>query len=321
MSIIPKQENVKDEFSSYLRIMLDNGYFSLYDNGTKIETETLTMPGGSIMSRKANVIDINSRRNPELRYDAQHERSKNVLGERLSAARKQNNLYLKDVSKAVENFGISITVNALSRMELGDTVPNAYQLIALCFVYGIMNIAELCEDYQPEMNEAGMKKLHEYKADLIATGKYAPAPKKVFTAIEYIEMPTAYMGASAGTGLYLEGSDFEMKSYPKNSVPEEADFALHVSGDSMEPTYNNGQTVWVKRCSELSPGDVGIFVCDDEGFIKMYDEQEPDEQYKDEFTDSEGNLHPQPVLISYNPAYEPRMILPGTEFRIVGKVL
>ena len=273
------------------------------------------------MAKKTVLKDISVQRNQDLRYDAKHERSKNVLGERLAAARKLNNLYLKDVSKAVEDFGISISVNALSRMEVGDTIPNAYQLIALCFVYGIMNVAELCEDYRPEMNEEGMKKLREYKDDLIATGKYAPAPKRTFTVIEYIEMPTAYMGASAGPGLYLDGDDFELKSYPKNSVPDEADFALHVTGDSMEPTYNNGQTVWVKRCKELSPGDVGIFVCDNEGFIKMYDEQEPDEQYREDFTDSEGNLHPQPVLISYNQAYEPRVILPDMEFRIIGKVL
>lgn len=273
------------------------------------------------MAKKNEPININRFRKPDLRFDAAFERSKNVLGSRLSAARKANGLLLKDVSKAVEDFGISITVNALSRMEVGDSLPNAYQLMALCFVYGIMNLAELCEDYRPVLNEAGLKKLQEYKEDLIATGKYAPEPRKKSSSIVYIEMPTAYMGASAGTGLYLDGSDFEMKSYPKNSVPAEADFAMHVTGNSMEPTYNDGQTVWVKRCAELSPGDVGIFVCDNEGFIKMYDEQEPEDQYRDEFTDSEGNLHPQPVLISYNPDYEPRKILPGTEFRIVGKVL
>ena len=273
------------------------------------------------MPKRREPISITEYKRTNLRYDAKFERSKNVLGERLSAARKQNGLLLKDVSQLVENFGISITVNALSRMETGETVPNAYQLIALCFVYGIMNIPALTEDYQPELNEAGMKKLREYKEDLIATGKYSPAPKRVYAAIEYIEMPTAYMGASAGSGLYLDGNDFETKSYPKNSVPEEADFAMHVTGDSMEPTYNNGQTVWVKRTKELKPGDVGIFVCDNEGFIKVYDEQEPEDEYKDAFTDSDGNLHPQPVLISYNQAYEPRLILPDMDFRIVGKVL
>ena len=50
-------------------------------------------------------------------------------------------------------------------------------------------------------------------------------------------------------------------------------------------------------------------------------EPEPDEEHAEEYTDSYGVVHPQPVLHSYNPAYEPRAIKFGALFQIVGRVL
>lgn len=89
----------------------------------------------------------------------------------------------------------------------------------------------------------------------------------------------------------------------------------------MEPVYHDGQIVWVRKCDELFIGDVGIFVYDGCGYIKSYDEQEPDEDHKEDFTDSYGVVHRQKVLISYNENYDPIEVSPEAEFRIVGKVL
>jgi hypothetical protein len=87
----------------------------------------------------------------------------------------------------------------------------------------------------------------------------------------------------------------------------------------MEPVYHDGQIVWVQPCNSLSIGEVGIFVYDGDGYIKAYDEQEPEDQ--DEFTDSEGCLQMQPVLVSYNEAYPPKVVSPHTDFLVVGRVL
>ena len=76
-------------------------------------------------------------------------------------------------------------------------------------------------------------------------------------------------------------------------------FGVRVCGDSMEPVYHDGQIAWIQECSELSPGEVGIFMYDGDGYIKMYDEQEPCEAERYDFTDSDGTLHMQSVLISY----------------------
>ena len=51
-------------------------------------------------------------------------------------------------------------------------------------------------------------------------------------------------------------------------VPAAADFALRVSGDSMEPLFQDGQVIWVKEQEALNSGDIGIFVYFDEVYCK-----------------------------------------------------
>ncbi len=83
----------------------------------------------------------------------------------------------------------------------------------------------------------------------------------------------------------------------------------------------DGQIVWVKRCEELECGDIGIFVYDDCGYLKKYDEHTPDKSQAEFFTDSYGVVHNQPVLVSLNTKYSPILISPEQRFEIVGKVL
>ena len=67
---------------------------------------------------------------------------------------------------------------------------------------------------------------------------------------------------------------------------------------------------------QRSVGDVGVFICDGEGYIKLYHEQDPEDLA--EFTDSCGSVHAQPVLVSYIPSYPTRPIRPAARFRAVG---
>ncbi|WP_242957939.1 S24 family peptidase [Faecalibacterium prausnitzii] len=91
--------------------------------------------------------------------------------------------------------------------------------------------------------------------------------------------------------------------------------------DGMEPRYHSGQIVWVKRCEELECGDIGIFVYDDCGYLKKYDEHTPDKSQAELLTDSYGVVHNQPVLVSLNTKYSPILISPEQRFEVVGKVL
>ena len=79
--------------------------------------------------------------------------------------------------------------------------------------------------------------------------------------------------------------------------------------------------IHIHECKELSVGDVGIFTYDGNGYIKEYDEQEPDDDLREIYLDSQGTLHMQPVLRSFNQKYAPKVIIPDAYFQIVGKVL
>ena len=54
---------------------------------------------------------------------------------------------------------------------------------------------------------------------------------------------------------------------------------------------------------------------------KVYDEQEPDEDHAEDFTDSYGCVHMQPVMVSYNQEYAPIAVGAEADFRIIGRVL
>ena len=253
-------------------------------------------------------------------YNAVAEQKENSIGKRIALARKEHNMTLVEWGAFLSNYGINISDSALSKWEKGQSIPTAYQLLALCHACGIEDVLSFFSGSElPALNEEGRRKVTEYRADLIATGKYKPS--STGTKLRYIEMPISTLAVSAGTGAFLDEGNFEMVQFPDASVPDGADFGLRVSGDSMEPVYHDGQIVWVQKTEKIRDGEVGVFVYDGEGYLKVYGEQAPDADHIEDFTDSYGAIHPQIVMISYNQAYEPRKVSPQAEFQIVGRVL
>ena len=256
-------------------------------------------------------------------YDSVKERENNYIGIRIQQARTSRGLSRGAFAELLFNYGITVHRQGLWKWEVGGTVPNAYQLIAICHALEIEDGIEYftgAPKRDDELNEAGMKKVAEYRKDLVATGLYKPR-RMPASEVLYVEVDIGILGASAGTGDFLDEGGFEKVSFPESAVPKNADFGIRVDGNSMEPVYHDGQIVWVKRCDRLSPGDVGIFTYDGSGYIKQYSESEPEEADREAFTDSEGVIHPQPVLISYNREYAPIRISPHVPFGIVGRVL
>lgn len=104
---------------------------------------------------------------------------------------------------------------------------------------------------------------------------------------------------SAGNGEYLfDDIPTDLICVKDTSIARQADFVLGVNGDSMEPTYHDGDKVFVEKTDMVQIGDIGIFFIGNECFIK------------------EAGVN---GLISHNPKYK---IIPGTEsIRCVGHVL
>ena len=92
------------------------------------------------------------------------------------------------------------------------------------------------------------------------------------------------MKASAGAGFDLDNDD-EWRDIRIYDCPEayQADFAVEVDGDSMEPDYHDGDIVFVKLSEDVPVGAVGLFIHDGKGYIKERGEK---------------------CLISRNPEYE-----------------
>ena len=250
------------------------------------------------------------------RYDAENERRENFIGRRIAEGRTEAGLSLARFAEALARLGVDVGISAINKWEKGASVPNAYQLMAVCELLGL-SADSFRGSSRWELNAEGLKKLSDYRADLVASGRYRVQREKA--VIEYIDMPVSSLAVSAGTGAFLDDDNFETMSFPASSVPEGAEFGVRVSGDSMEPVYRDGQIVWVRRCRELNPGEVGVFVYDGDGYLKVYGERSPENP--EDFTDSYGCVHPQPVMISYNKAYEPRAVSAGAAFQIVGRVL
>lgn len=254
-------------------------------------------------------------------YNAEAEKENNIIGQRIDQARKESNLNYAEFSELLERYGVSLSTSALSKWTQGKSQPSAYQLLAICHALNIEDgVQYFSGEYKPELNADGLRKVREYRDDLIASGKYRPH-QNASKFIKYIDMPISNLRVSAGTGAFLDEGNFETISFPEDSVPVGADFGVRVSGNSMEPVYHDGQIVWVKKCSTLQPGQVGVFLYDGEGYLKAYGEQEPDESIRDAIIDSYGTVRPQPILISYNQEYEVKEVLPGNTFQILGKVL
>lgn len=73
---------------------------------------------------------------------------------------------------------------------------------------------------------------------------------------------------SAGSGVYLDGNDKDEMEIEDNPNTKEADFALRVSGNSMEPAYYNGDILLIRSQPTIKIGEIGIFVLNGEGFVK-----------------------------------------------------
>ena len=90
-------------------------------------------------------------------------------------------------------------------------------------------------------------------------------------------IPLYFTPAAAGYVSPVFGEDFEYIEVG-GEVPRQADFAINISGDSMEPYIMDGATVYVNR-DPIAEGDVGIFCLDGDMLCKQYHRDEEGNVY------------------------------------------
>jgi len=138
-----------------------------------------------------------------------------------------------------------------------------------------------------------------------ANKKTNPIPMEAAAEIIPIENSRRVMYynrmASAGTGEYLfNGMIPGYVDVLLTNLSKQADFAVGVNGDSMNPDYEDGDIVLVQMQETVNIGDIGIFILNNESLIKKAGEDK---------------------LISLNPDYRDIPISEDDSLRCVGKVI
>ncbi len=75
--------------------------------------------------------------------------------------------------------------------------------------------------------------------------------------------------ASAGSGVQLDEGFTEPMLIKPTAIAQRANYAVRVSGNSMEDTYYDGDIVLVETCPDVAIGEIGIFIVNDQGYIKQ----------------------------------------------------
>lgn len=212
---------------------------------------------------------------------------------------------------------LGIKGNTLSGYETGASEPDIDTYLQLCKIYNLdyVSILEKAYNLKP-MDEIALsaeeqnhikkfRSLDEYGKDMVDTVLQKEYERNVRYKKEFvqIESPTLlpYYGriVSAGTGQFVfDDIPPEMIEVESNHITMQADFAVGVNGDSMEPTYKDRDVLLIKKQPSVNIGEIGIFMIDGEAFVKELGHN---------------------VLVSHNPKYAP---IPFSEsISCIGKVL
>ncbi len=230
-------------------------------------------------------------------------------GEMIQARRKA--MGMNQTELAVK---VGVSRNTVAGWETGHSRPDLDTLPALCSALRI-SLSRFfgCESRKTEEErrvlalyselEQGdrevitwqMEALRDRRAAQREAEKALPAmPPKVVTLFRND------LGAAAGFGAAIGESQGEKVTLLADSETEQADEIITVCGNSMEPTFMDGDQVLVQHTKNLRFGEIGIFLVYNEGYIKEY---------------QEDGLH------SHNPAYRTMKFRGDQMVRCLGRVI
>ena len=204
------------------------------------------------------------------------------IGDRIKEAREHKNLSRSELAEKA-----NVTISAISNYENSISSPKEPVLLKLMDILDIdanflfQDMVEKKPSVYLTPSESTMidkyRKLDVISKELVAlvidkelersTNDYT-LNDNVVDFGSYKEIPCYPRLASAGTGEYLFDDiptstiKIDAREYPK------ADYAIQVNGDSMEPTYYDGDTLIVERNAVPEIGKTGIFIVDGISYVK-----------------------------------------------------
>ena len=197
------------------------------------------------------------------------------VGAQIKKYRNIKGMTQQDIANALGESSGRVIYNC----EKGIGRPDCDKLARLCDLLGV-SADELigCKSMADRPTATEWNTLQKYRAldehgkevvDYMIDSEYkrvatlSRKPKPRMLKMDYYTLP-----ASAGTGNFLDSDLAEELLVPESAEAEQADFVISVGGDSMEPTYHDGDKVFVKKCDSVDIGEVGIFVVNGDAYIK-----------------------------------------------------
>lgn len=176
------------------------------------------------------------------------------------------------------------TVNTWYR---GTSMPNAAKIQTLADYFGILK-SDLLDDHSSKATQGDSTYVRFTPEQIRFLNKYIALDDKGKETIEHIlsletmrtvrevEMKRpirhlAYYGKIAAAGTFIDSYELLMNGTinvedDRNSSC--ADYAIGVSGDSMEPEFHDGDIVLVSKSREIAYGEIGIFQYNGSVYIK-----------------------------------------------------
>lgn len=229
------------------------------------------------------------------------------LRNKLREGRSNCGLKQSDVAKM-----IGVKGNTLSNYENGVSEPDIDTFCSLCDIYGLdpaeilgeaygLNVQGTDFDIKPSEIEHIKKyrSLDDYGQETInITLSRETSRVQAITALQshIAELESSapkiidieehkehldsrlleyHRSVSAGGGVFILGDeDVEQVGIPDVPGADEGDYAIKISGNSMEPDYYDGEVALVARDAPIRYGDVGIFIIDGKAYIKEYGKTE-----------------------------------------------
>ena len=241
-----------------------------------------------------------------------------MLKDTLKLLREQKNLTKKQVADAIE-----VTERAYITYEYGQRDVSTGTLQKLADFYGVttdyllgrpdakapadpidklMTVDEMEKDLLREwlsLDEASRKSFLDVLRKIVAADQKRQTAASKRAA--YLLHRLSRHKVSAGLGYNLDDDDnWQEAEVVETAAVHQADFAVEVDGDSMEPDYLNGDILLVQSTPTIEVGEVGVFTLNGDGYVKELGEGE---------------------LLSRNPEYDPIPIHESDSLRCWGRVI
>ena len=239
---------------------------------------------------------------------------------------------IENLKRARENAGLTQTQAAqkigvsdgtYKNYEQGKREPNGDKIVTIANAFGVttdyllgrpdakepadpidklMTVDEMEKDLLREwlsLDEASRKSFLDVLRKIVAADQKRQTAASKRAA--YLLHRLSRHKVSAGLGYNLDDDDnWQEAEVVETAAVHQADFAVEVDGDSMEPDYLNGDILLVQSTPTIEVGEVGVFTLNGDGYVKELGEGE---------------------LLSRNPKYDPIPIHESDSLQCWGRVI